>query len=79
MYHDINEYKQRHLAFWKLSKVNHPLVGFTIGAGLDVWSYWQYNKAARALLNREKISAEDINPEDFVEDQRKYLLFELFK
>ena len=75
MYQDINEYKQRHLAFWNLSKVNCPLAGFTIGAGLDVWSYWQYNKAAQALLNREKISAEDINPEDFIKDQREYLQF----
>jgi uroporphyrinogen-III decarboxylase len=75
MYHDINEYKQRHLTFWDLSKVNRPLVGFTIGAGLDVWSYWQYNKATRALLNRENIPVEEINPEDFIKDQRKYLQF----
>jgi hypothetical protein len=70
---EINEYKKRHLAFWELSEVDRPLLGFTIGAGLDSWSYWQYNKAAGALLNREKISAEDINPADFVEDQLKYL------
>ncbi len=70
---DFNEYKKRHLAFWELSEVEHPLVGFTIGAGLDPWSYWQYNKAARALFNRGKVSSEDINPVNFVEDQLKYL------
>jgi hypothetical protein len=73
MIKDFNEYKKRHLAFWGLSEVERPLIGFTIGAGLDSWSYWQYNKAAWALLNRERILPEDINPADFVEDQLKYL------
>ncbi len=70
---DFQEFKKRHLAFWELSEVERPLVGFTIGAGLDSWSYWQYNKATRALFNRGKVSSEDINPTDFVEDQLKYL------
>jgi hypothetical protein len=70
---EIEEYKKRHLAFWELTEVDRPLLGFAIGAGLDAWSYWQDNKAARALLNRGKIVPTDINPSDFVEDQLKYL------
>jgi hypothetical protein len=58
-----------------LENAQRPLIGFTIGAGLDTWSYWQYNKAAQALLNRETISPQDIDPTDFIEDQRKYLEF----
>jgi hypothetical protein len=70
---DVKEYKERHLAFWSLLNVPRPLLGFTLGAGFDSWSYWQYNEAAQALFNREKISPEDINPAKFVEDQLKYL------
>jgi hypothetical protein len=70
---DLSGYKKRHLAFWDLSETDRPLLGFTIGLGLDSWSYWQENKAARALLNREQILPDDINPADFVEDQQKYL------
>ena len=73
MIRNFNEYKQRHLAFWQLSQVERPLIGFSIGSGLDSWSYWQDNKATRALLQRKQIFAEDINPEDFIEDQLKYL------
>ncbi len=36
-------------------------------------SYWQYNKAAQALLTGGEIIPDDINPNDFVEDQLKYL------
>jgi hypothetical protein len=61
------------MSFWNLEKVGRPLIGFTIGAGLDSWSYWQYNNAAQALLNREIVSPEDINPDDFIDDQLKYL------
>lgn len=70
---DINRYKECHMAFWNLEKVDRPLIGFTIGAGLDSWSYWQYNNAAQALLNREIILPEEINPNDFIDDQLKYL------
>jgi len=73
MIRDFNEYKQRHTAFWQLSQVERPLIGFTIGTGLDSWSYWQDNKATRALLERREILADDLHPEDFVEDQLKYL------
>jgi hypothetical protein len=73
MVRDFEQYKQRHLDFWNLATVKRPLIGFTIGAGLDSWSYWQYNKAALALMNRIKINPQDIDPADFVEDQRKYL------
>ena len=70
---NFEQYKKRHRDFWELADVKHPLVGFAIGAGLDSWSYWQDNKATQNLLNRKRILAEDINPEDFVEDQLKYL------
>ncbi|VAX21053.1 hypothetical protein MNBD_IGNAVI01-409 [hydrothermal vent metagenome] len=73
MQHDFNEYKKRHLAFWSLQDVKSPLIGFTIGAGLDSWSYWQYNSAAQKLFAQEKIQPEDINPNDFVEEQQSYL------
>ena len=73
MKRDFREYKKRHLAFWEMSEVDRPLIGFTIGAGLDSWSYWQSNKAVRGLLNRDQVLARDINPADFVEDQLKYL------
>jgi hypothetical protein len=73
MKRDFDQYKKRHLAFWELSDVESPLIGFTIGTGLDLWSYWQDNAAARALLQQGKILAERIQPEDFVADQRKYL------
>jgi hypothetical protein len=73
MIKDFGQYKNRHRDFWALAEVKQPLVGFTIGAGLDSWSYWQDNKAARALLEKKQIFAEDINPKDFVDDQLKYL------
>lgn len=73
MTRNFEKYKKRHRDFWGLTDVKQPLVGFTIGAGLDSWSYWQDNKAAQNLLNRKQILAEDINPEDFIEDQLKYL------
>lgn len=73
MIQNIEDYKKRHITFWDFAEVNRPLVGFTIGMGLDSWSYWQYNRAAQALFNRDQILAEDIHPEEFVEDQLKYL------
>jgi hypothetical protein len=73
MNHDIDEYRRRHLAFWNLKAVEQPLVGFTIGVGVNAWSYWQYNKATVKLLNRRSIVADDLNPADFVDDQLKYL------
>lgn len=73
MIQDFETYKNRHLAFWQMSESSSPLVGFTVGGGLDAWSYWQYNKAAQELFKKETISTEDIDPVDFVEDQRRYL------
>ncbi|MEJ2616394.1 MAG: uroporphyrinogen decarboxylase family protein [Ignavibacteriaceae bacterium] len=73
MIKDFQKYKERHLAFWALEDVKHPLIGFTIGAGPDAWSYWHYNKATQSLLNRGEISPDNINPNDFVEDQLCYL------
>jgi hypothetical protein len=70
---DFEQYKKQHLDFWTLAEVKQPLVGFAIGAGLDSWSYWQDNKAAQELLNKQQILPEDINPKDFVDDQLKYL------
>jgi len=77
MVRDFEEYKKRHLSFWELQEIDRPLIGFTLGMGLDSWSYWQYNQATRALLNQGKISPQDIHPEAFVEDQLNYL--ELFQ
>lgn len=68
-------YKEKHLRFWSLEKVNGPLIGFTVGTGFDSWSYWQDNKAAQSLLQLEEISPADIIPSDFIEDQIKYLRF----
>ncbi len=73
MLRSLEEYKERHLAFWSLADMERPLIGFTIGAGLDSWSYWQYNRGAQALLNRDTISPDDIHPQDFIDDQRTYL------
>jgi hypothetical protein len=73
MIHDFETYKKRHLAFWEMSETSSPLVGLTIGAGSDSWSYWQNNSAAQALFKKETISPEDIDPVDFVDDQRRYL------
>lgn len=73
MIQDFETYKKRHLAFWQMSESSSPLVGFTVGAGVDSWSYWQYNKAAQALFKQETILTGDIDPADFVEDQRRYL------
>jgi hypothetical protein len=73
MSRDYAKYKERHIAFWEMQEVDNPLIGSAIGAGLDSWSYWQYNKAAQALLSKGHIVPDDINPIDFVEDQRRYL------
>jgi hypothetical protein len=73
MNRDHAKYKERHIAFWEMQEVDNPLIGFTVGAGLDSWSYWQYNKGARALLNKQNILPDDINPIDFIEDQLHYL------
>lgn len=73
MIKDYQQYKNRHLAFWSLENVDHPLVGFTLGAGLDSWSYWQYNRATQTLFKRSVILPENINVNDFVEDQLKYM------
>lgn len=73
MNRDYTKYKEKHSAFWNMQDVESPLIGFTVGAGLDSWSYWQYNKAAQALLNRQNIMPHDINPMDFIEDQLRYL------
>lgn len=73
MQKDYEQYKERHLSFWSMNEVKNPLIAFTVGAGLDSWSYWQYNKAAQSLLNRGEIKPDDINPVDFVEDQLRYL------
>lgn len=73
MKRDFKEFKERHMSFWEMREVDSPLIGFTIGAGLDSWSYWQYNKAAQALLNKRNILPDDINPIDFIEDQLHYL------
>lgn len=66
-------YKERHLKFWSLENVESPLIGFTVGIGLDSWSYWQDNKAAQSLLKLDEILPRNIAPADFVEDQIKYL------
>ena len=73
MLKDIEQYKERHLEFWSLQNVKSPLIGFTLGAGLDSWSYWHYNKAALSLLTGGEIVPDDIHPIDFVEDQLRYL------
>jgi len=70
---DFEPVRKKHLSFWRREVTDRPLIGFTIGAGLDSWSYWQDNKAARALLGKERIEPQDIEPESFVEDQRRYL------
>jgi hypothetical protein len=70
---DVERYKQRHQDFWQLTETRQPLLGFTLGAGSDSWSYWQNNKAAQDLFTRPHINADDIDPQDFVEDQRTYL------
>jgi hypothetical protein len=73
MIRDFDSYKSKHLAFWQMSEMTSPLIGFTVGAGVDSWSYWQYNQAAQVLFELDVITPEDINPADFVEDQRHYL------
>ena len=70
---DINEYRSRHLAFWNMEDTQRPLLGFTVGAGADSWSYWKYNKAAEKIFQNQNILPEYISPEDFVDDQVKYL------
>lgn len=70
-----DNYKEKHLKFWSLEKVDSPLIGFTVGTGQDSWSYWQDNKAAQSLLMLEEISPGNIRPSDFVEDQIKYLKY----
>jgi hypothetical protein len=70
---DFETYKERHLGFWNRSESSSPLIGFTVGAGADSWSHWQYNTAAQALFKKETVSAEDLDPAGFVEDQRRYL------
>ena len=69
MIKDFEQYKKKHLDFWNLTKVDNPLIGFTVGAGSDSWSYWQDNRAVSALLSKEQIFPEDIRAEDFVDDQ----------
>ena len=66
-------YKKRHLAFWNRSESGLPLTGFTVGAGTDSWSYWQYNRAAQTLFQKKTIIPGDIDPAGFVDDQRRYL------
>jgi len=70
---DFEQYKKKHLDFWNLTEVEHPLIGFTVGAGSDSWSYWQDNKAVSAILSKKQIFPEDLRPEDFVDDQLNYL------
>jgi len=67
------EYRNKHLKFWSLENVTSPLLGFTIGAGIDSWSYWQNNSAAKILFSKSKIYPGDLNPSDFVTDQIEYL------
>jgi len=67
------EYKRKQLAFWSLEHVESPLIGFTIGKGVDSWSYWQYNKATSKLFLKKQIMAEDIDTNTFVKDQKSYL------
>ena len=73
MIKNFQAYKKRHMAFWQLDEVDSPLVGFTVGAGSDSWSYWQDNEAAQVLFRKEEINVDDIHPEAFVEDQQRYL------
>lgn len=73
MERDFAKYKECHLAFWELHEVSSPLLGFTIGAGQDSWSYWQYNSAAQKLMSQKCILPEDVEPLDFVEEQQRYL------
>ena len=70
---DFEIYKKRHLAFWEMSESGSPLMGFTVGAGMDSWSYWQYNRAAQKLFELKSIAPGDIEPAGFVDDQRRYL------
>ena len=63
---------QKHRKFWAREN-DRPLVGFTIGAGTDSWSYWRDNQATAALWGKAEIQPQDLDPAAFVEDQRKYL------
>ena len=69
MNRDFQKYKERHLAFWTLINMKRPLIGFTIGIGADVWSYWLYNKSAQKLFSKQNIFPDDINPTEIVEYQ----------
>jgi hypothetical protein len=70
----FNTLKQRHLDFWEKKEVAYPLVGFTIGIGIDSWSYWRDNAALEQVWGKGRIDPEDLDPEAFVEDQRAYLM-----
>ncbi len=69
----FDELKQRHLDFWERKEVAFPLTGFTIGIGTDSWSYWRDNTALNHVWGKGRIEPEDLNPVDYVEDQRTYL------
>lgn len=70
---DILEYKERHMAFWSLEESARPLVGFTVGAGSDSWSYWKYNNAAKELYKNQVVTPANLSPQNFVDGQLEYL------
>jgi hypothetical protein len=69
----VAEKTERHRLFWERGEVSSPLVGFTVGAGPDAWSYWATNPGAAALWNRDEILPEHVDPRAFVDGQRAYL------
>ena len=71
--HAISEKIEKHRLFWERYEVKCPLVGFTVGAGPDAWSYWATNPGAAALWSRDEILPEHVGPRAFVEGQRTYL------
>jgi len=71
--HTISEKIEKHRLFWGRYEVKCPLVGFTVGAGPDAWSYWATNPGAAALWNRNEILPEHVDPRAFADGQRAYL------
>jgi hypothetical protein len=69
----VAEKTERHRLFWERGEASSPLVGFTVGAGPDAWSYWATNPGAAALWNRDEILPEHVDPRAFVDGQRAYL------
>lgn len=57
----------RYRSFWGLSEVSRPLIGFSLGGWFPLQSYRRMDK----FLGRPDLRADELNPEDFLDDYER--------